>query len=715
MPVKKLLAIFLFVLPFFGSAQDRCSTVEYETIRKQKNPRLENTKDFEKWVTDQLQQRKLESNSTQQTCDVTYTIPVVFHIIHKGEAVGTGVNLSNAQILSQIDVLNKDYQRLNSDASSTPTEFQSLAGSFSIQFVLAKQDPNGEPTNGIVRIKGSQNTWALSDDALLKSQSYWPAEQYLNIWICDMGSGLIGYAQFPQSTQLPGLEDAPSNRLTDGVIIDYVAVGSVEDGNFSLDSRYNRGRTATHEIGHFLGLRHIWGDDSGACTGTDYVNDTPNQANSNTGCPSHPKVTCNETNMFQNFLDYTNDACMNLFTKGQVDRMTIILNNSPRRASLLTSPGAKLPTGGTNIVDIGISSYNNPMPVSCVTNPSPSITVINKGTITIYDFKVLTTVNNGAVQSQTITTIGISPGAEVTYNLNSVALAAGLNSISIELADPNSSIDNDVQDNFLNIRTVVNATKDIIPLRQNFESSFEQAWSVVSQNQTAWLASATNKGQSLMYAAFNNCCLTAESWIASPILDLSRLEKASVFFDVSYGQKGTSQDGLKILVSKDCGATYDLTPAYEKSGSLLATASSSTSWLPTTSSDWRREYVDLSDYTGNKYVRIAFVSKNANGNNIFIDNVEFFADNNSNPVQVAQGYSIYQGSTDFNLTFNLDTRQDVRMQIYNVTGQLVIDNLMYDVLNQTYNVDFNPTAAGIYLVRLQIGQQLTTTKVFVSR
>jgi gliding motility-associated-like protein len=263
---------------------------------------------------------------------------VVIHVIHNGEAIGQGSNISEAQILSQLEVLNLDFKRLNTDAADTPPEFLPVAGAIDIEFVLAQLDPDGNPTNGINRVKGTKQKWSMSDNAQLKALSYWNANNYINIWVCNLDD-YAGYTQFPIST-LPGLENSPTNALTDGIVVLYRAFGSSDYGNFNLDNGLDKGRTATHEMGHFFGLRHIWGDVS-HCDGTDYVDDTPPQSMSSSGCPSHPQLLCPSGNaraaMIQNYLDLTDDGCMNLFTKGQVVRMRTVLENSPRRASLLQS------------------------------------------------------------------------------------------------------------------------------------------------------------------------------------------------------------------------------------------------------------------------------------------------------------------------------------------------------------------------------------------
>jgi gliding motility-associated-like protein len=327
--------IYMLVVHFHVMGQNRCGSLEYNHSLINQKVVLESDEQFEIW----LEQMKNSSTSRQQgrKSSSPYVIRTVVHIIHNGEQMGIGPNISDEQVQSQIEVLNKDYNRLNEDQIQTPPEYVAVAGSMDITFELA----------GITRHLGSKGTWTIDDNVEVKSNGYWPAEDYLNIWICDL-SGHLGFTQFPVST-LPGIEDSPNNRLTDGLVISYKVFGSIDYGSFSLLPAYSKGRTTVHEIGHFFGLRHIWGDVVG-CGGTDYVTDTPSQSDRSFGCPIHPQPDCTvggavSNRMFQNYMDFTNDNCMNLFTQRQTERMSIVLENSPRRASLLL-PLEKPPIAG---------------------------------------------------------------------------------------------------------------------------------------------------------------------------------------------------------------------------------------------------------------------------------------------------------------------------------------------------------------------------------
>jgi hypothetical protein len=248
-------------------------------------------------------------------------IPVVVHVVWKTAAQ----NISDAQIHSQIDVLNKDYRKTNPDIANLPAAFQPLATDARIEFELATTDPNGAATNGITRTQTTADSFI--DDNKVKSAATggvdaWNTAKYLNLWVCELGNSLLGYAQFPGGP-----------AATDGVVILNSAFGTV--GTAAAFAPYNLGRTASHEIGHWLNLRHIWGDDGNGCNGDDLVADTPNAAGPNFGKPTFPHVTCNNGpngDLFQNYMDYTDDAAMFMFTAGQVARMQACLDGD--RASI---------------------------------------------------------------------------------------------------------------------------------------------------------------------------------------------------------------------------------------------------------------------------------------------------------------------------------------------------------------------------------------------
>jgi hypothetical protein len=269
------------------------------------------------------QTQRYQLAATNRTA-LNITIPVVVHVLYSTASE----NVSDAQIQSQVDVLNEDFRKLNADVSNTPAAFANLAADMELQFVLASRDPNGNATTGIERKASTRTTWGTND--AMKSTSTgglnaWPADQYLNLWVCNIGGSILGYAQFPGG-----------GASTNGVVITTTAFGR----RGSAVAPFNLGRTATHEVGHWLNLRHIWG---AANCGNDLVDDTPTQQTSNFGCPSFPRRTCGNTttgDMFMNYMDYTDDRCMFMFTSGQRDRAQALFANGGPYQSFATCPNA---------------------------------------------------------------------------------------------------------------------------------------------------------------------------------------------------------------------------------------------------------------------------------------------------------------------------------------------------------------------------------------
>jgi hypothetical protein len=244
------------------------------------------------------------------------TIPVVVFVV--GGAEGAGA-VTDQQVAAQIEVLNTDYRAANADASTIPEPFRPLAADVRVEFALATSDPAGAATTGIVRVASDVESFD-ADDAVKSSATggadAWPADRYLNLWVCRLGGGLLGYAQFP---------GGPAE--TDGVVITYTGFGT----GGTAQAPFHLGRTATHEIGHWLNLRHIWGDDGTGCSGDDFVIDTPNAGGPNTGVPTFPHVTCENGpngDLFMNYMDYVDDNAMTMFTAGQVLRMQTTLDTA---------------------------------------------------------------------------------------------------------------------------------------------------------------------------------------------------------------------------------------------------------------------------------------------------------------------------------------------------------------------------------------------------
>lgn len=306
---------------------NRCGTIQHLNNLIQKDPSIK-SKMIE---IDSFTERSINSKDTNTNILPTtiITIPVVVHILYNTNAQ----NVSDAMVNSQINQLNLDFSGTNADITKVPTAFKPLIGNARIRFALAKRDPSNRVTTGIIRKRTANTSFSINlDDVKFTSKggdNIWNPTQYLNIWVCNLAGNLLGYAQYPGGP-----------RNTDGVVVLYSAFG-----NPSPLVPYHLGRTCTHEIGHWLNLRHIWGDTT---CGNDLVSDTPTQSGPNFGkpvFPVRPRNSCKPTNgpngdLFCNYMDYVNDDVMVMFTNGQINRMRATFNTGGPRNSLLTSLGA---------------------------------------------------------------------------------------------------------------------------------------------------------------------------------------------------------------------------------------------------------------------------------------------------------------------------------------------------------------------------------------
>lgn len=358
---KTLLTLTTFIIAALSvNAQyNRCGTDAHIQAMDAQDPQyLINRQDIENFT------QQLIANDPNHRAASIVVVPVVFHVLYQN----TTENIATAKIMEQLDVLNDDYGRMNADTTNTPTIFKPLAANTGIQFCLAQRDPNGASTTGIVRVSTTIGCFGGGGASPESVSPIWNRNKYLNVYICDMCQGLLGWAT------LPG-----GSAATDAVHVLYSSVGG--PNNPGTANPYHLGRTATHEVGHWFNLQHTF---SGNCAGTtantcatqgDFCCDTPPTNGSNFGCPTNqnsctettpfpPPYTSNVVDQVQNYMDYTDDPCMNLFTLNQSTRMNAAITGA--RNSLLTSDGC-VPVGIEEIIDVA-SFYLAPNPSTGIVN-----------------------------------------------------------------------------------------------------------------------------------------------------------------------------------------------------------------------------------------------------------------------------------------------------------------------------------------------------------
>lgn len=384
----------------------RCATVEMEALRRQINPNIQSDQEFENWLAPLMQQRQEriaieKANGTFRRAVVN--IPIIFHVITGAQ--GDANDLSAARIQAQIDQLNLDYNNLSGST-------EAVAESAEINFIPAQVAPDGSPLAepGIHRVYGyaGELTTATMNNTV-KPATIWDRSLYANIWSANLGGGLLGYAQFPSNSTLPGLNTNGGSALTDGVVVIPGSIGSL--ANPGTAAPYNAGRTLTHEIGHWIGLRHIWGDST---CGNDFCADTPESTTSNFGCPTNNQTTCDgNRDMVENYMDYTNDACMNIFTFDQVNRILTVIENADGISDLITSTTGNagpiiafststIPTEVTEGNDCNFQDITISLAIGTAANATATATIVNSGTATENtDFEFL---NNSVTFAQGSTT-----------------------------------------------------------------------------------------------------------------------------------------------------------------------------------------------------------------------------------------------------------------------------------------------------------------------
>ncbi|MCP4122083.1 MAG: T9SS type A sorting domain-containing protein [Bacteroidetes bacterium] len=586
----------------------RCYSVEHDAEMRAANPKMlspeQSKAQFEQWMAEKIAERRANPDAQRRA---TYTIPYVVHVVHSGEAVGSGANISKALVDEQMQQLNEDFRRENADTVNTPIGFLPVADGIDIEFLPAIVDPDGNimPEPGINRIDGLSefgiSSWGTgSADATLKPNTVWDRSFYMNVWSADLNGGLLGYAQFPSNSTLPGFNDDEGPANTDGVVILYSSVGGLDLPGTAVP--YELGRTLTHELGHWIGLRHIWGD--GGCGVDDYCDDTPEQSGSHGGCATGVS-TCGSVDMPENYMDYSEDACFNIFTMDQLERVEVVLENSPGRADLLESTTWMIPA--TDTIIAGIDADDNsgcaPLVINFADN---SYSGPDADPITSYEWNFDVDGLGGASPA---TFSGATPGAVTFTNV-------GTYTVSLD-------IDNGTYTGTTTYEVTVEGSI-LLDVSEGFEAGIPASWA-----SEYWVPATP--GYASSSSIYHNCwSIRDTAFLTTPSVDMDVMATyITLSFDVShanYSLTGLGADeGMAVEYSTDCGATWteiwskldsDPDPFYTVGPNV-----GGSQWAPAGDGEWRNEEVDLSSLMGEAAVKLRFVGISDFGHDTYLDNI----------------------------------------------------------------------------------------------
>ncbi len=632
-------------------------------------------KEWNDWFNLKVEEFK-QLSLTNKNLNTNYTIPVVFHVIHGGQSVGTFPNISQAQINSQIKILNDDFAGIGLNSSNiSSTNFSSaLIANCNVNFCLAQKNTSGttlaEP--GIDRINYSTNSWSNPTsfsssssfrtyiENVIKPNTIWDPARYLNIWISDVNSsvGLLGYATFPSGTSLSGLTSGLGTSTTDGVWCWTKSIGDIG----TLAPPYDLGRTATHEIGHWLGLRHIWGD---ASCGNDFCNDTPTQQDPNTGCPTFPSVTCSNGpngDMFINFMDYCNDACLYMFTPDQRLRMQTAMASCPFRTQLTASSATLCSgTGTSSSCSYTVSNFTSTNTLTLIrATASATETFCSQGS-QMAGYVCGTNCYGDIEKAEFISTSKYSSASNpkiigvvvLFFNLSASYGTNGNSNISLKLYDGTSA-------------TAMPGTL-LGSVSENLSNIYNNSINVNNVNYCG--------DPSFTFA--NQIIMPFKFIFSTPI---SAPTTGGFFASVTI--PNIANDTVAILNKKS--------------------STSNTAWEKWSDNSWH----DMNVSWGGSFYNLAILpiiecgAVGIKENTIFNNNVNLFP----NP-----------STGCFNIITTFESQQTIEIIIYNMMGQLVYINKVNDIKQKNIAVNLNNQANGIYLVEINNGIDKVTKRVVINK
>lgn len=672
-------------------ASAQCGTDEYNhNLVKDKLSEGQNYAEYLESIYD----IKYDESVDLKTKKATRTIPVVFHVIH---AYGDE-NISKAQIEDQLRVVNEDFQRQNADASNTRDFFKSRAANFNIEFKLARIAPDGSYTEGITRTYDPVNMIENYEDGSSEAKSTvsaWDRSRYLNIWVVkriesSRAGTILGYAQ------LPG---GPAS--TDGIVMIHDRVGTIGTANSS-----GKGRTLTHEIGHWLGLYHPF---QGGCSGSDGVDDTPPVAEASYGCTaSQNPNTCNtdfpnEIDMVENYMDYANGSCMNAFTNGQLARVNGFLASNQYRARNIAA---------SNLVATGVNTNPVSIPKADFWYDDPDKKVICAGqSMKFKDFSY-----NGDITQRTWKFEGGTPATSSAVNPEIVYNTPGVYKVELDVAN---SAGGTTASQILFVTVLPNVAESKAPFGQDFESNTSvNSWQFEKDLEgNGWERNTLigySGNNSIMAYVDENTPQSLRMKAISEAVDVSEYEvPLNLHFKYAYARRVSSaSEILLVLGSVDCGQSWATLKAYNSTN--LVTGPVSPNWEPQSKSDWGRASISLSKYKDETNLFLRFDVISQQGNSVFIDDINIGEFALSTP-------ELYQEQTwkvipnPAQNSFIIKTENNTpkgKILVRDLTGRLLLEE---QINSEQMTVNSSGLPNGLYILSVMNENKVWSSKLIISK
>lgn len=630
-------------------------------------------------------------------------IPIVFHVIHNyGQE-----NISKAQIEDAVRIINEDFKLLNTDQSDVISQFQGIIGNPQVEFRLARKDPNGLCTDGITRTVSSL-TYSASDN--VKDLISWNTNKYLNIWIVDnLENGAGGYSYLPGT---------PINANYRGIVLLHTQLGSIGTSGGSNFSA----RTLTHEIGHFFNLLHPWGysNEPGIasnCNMDDDVTDTPNTIGTVLTCNT-AQVSCSSLDNVQNYMDYA--TCAIMFTQGQVARMLAALNSTVGGLSYLWQP-SNLTATGTND---GYSSASCAPKADFRANFTQGCVGVS---VTFTDLSYNADVDGSWTWNWSFP--GGTPATSTQQNPTVTYNTVGNHNVVLNVANSTGS-NTKTKTQFIKVFPIGGG--ESMPFSEGFEATnfplhpndATKNWTIAGTSTLKWERTTVAQTSGAASLRLRNTTIPQGNinTITTPNIDMSLISSPiDVKFKVAYAQKNSnSVDKLRVLVSKNCGYTWQ--PRYSRVGVSLSTTGGgyvASTFIPS-ASQWREETVSISMLANSPNTLIQFEFTSDGGNNIYIDDIQILGvvgiEDKNTPVGDLQIYP-NPVSYDSYLSFFLNATQNVSFSIYDVTGRNIVS--VNEGSLQAGSHDYRLTditgnlRSGVYIFEINAGGARASRKIVV--